>query len=99
MTFVGGAATFVGEGSLAVGRSFKTAVAFIGGAVMFVEVAVMFIGRGGSAVGRSFETAVAFVGRGSSAVGGRGEASGACADGACGGGACADGACADGTAF
>ena len=37
MTFVEGAATFVGEGSLAVGRSFETAVTFVG--------------RGGSAVG------------------------------------------------
>ena len=81
--FIGGAATFVSKGSLAVKRSFKTAIAFIGGAVIFIEVAVMFIGRGGSAVRRSFETAVAFIGRGSSAVGGRGEASRACADGAC----------------
>jgi hypothetical protein len=30
VTFVGGAVTFVGEGSLAVGRSFKTAVTFVG---------------------------------------------------------------------
>ena len=37
MTFVGRAVIFVGEGSLAVGRSFETAV--------------MFIGRGGSAIG------------------------------------------------
>ena len=99
MTFVGGAATFVGEGSLAVERSFKTAIAFIGGALMCIKVAVMSIGRGGLAVGRSFKTAMAFVGRGSSAVGGRGKVSGACADGACGGRACANKACADGTAF
>ena len=104
MTFVNRAVTFVGKRSLAVGRLFKTAVAFIGGAVMFIEVAVIFIGRGGLAVGRLFKTAIAFIGRGSSAVGGRSKASGVYMDGACGGKAytgraCTDGAYADGTAF
>ena len=96
MTFVGRAATFIGKGSLAIKKSFKTAIAFIGGAMMFIEIAMIFIGRGGLAVGRSFKTAIVFIGRGSSAVGNKGEASGACTDRACGGGACAGGACADG---
>jgi hypothetical protein len=46
ITFVEGAATFVGE-----------AVTFVEGAVTFVGGAVVFIGEGGSAVGGLFETA------------------------------------------
>ena len=49
MTFVGGAVTFVGEGSLAVGRSFETAVTFVG--------------RGGSAVGGRGEASKAYTDR------------------------------------
>ena len=83
MTFIEVAVTSIGKGSSAIGgRSFKTAVIFIGGAVVSIgkggsaigrsfETAVMFIGKGGSAVGRSFETAVTFIGKGSLAAGGR----------------------------
>ncbi len=64
MTFVEVAVTSIGKGSLAVkGRLFKTAVTFVGGAVVFV--------KGGSAVGRSFKMAVMFIGKGSLAAGGR----------------------------
>ena len=49
MTFVNKAMTFVGEGSLAVKRSFKTAI--------------MFIGRGGSAVGGRGEASKAYTDR------------------------------------
>jgi len=58
VTFVEGAATFIGEAVTFVER----AVAFIGGAVTFVRGAVTFIGKGGSAVGRSFKTARVRVG-------------------------------------
>ena len=47
MTFINRAVTFIGEGSLAVGRSFKTAVTFIG--------------RGGSAVGGRGEASRAYM--------------------------------------
>ena len=96
--------TFVGEGGSAVGRSFETAVTFVG--------------KGNSAVGeRSFETAATFVGKGSSAVGRSFEATGAelyCCWAGCGGlyelgcrGSLAlvreegeaSGACADGVAY
>ena len=56
----------------------------------FINKAVTFVGKGSLAVKRLFKTAVTFIGRGGSAVGGRGEASGACADGACAGGAGVD---------
>jgi hypothetical protein len=51
ITFVEGAATFIGE-----------AVTFVEGAMTFVGGAVVFIGEGGSAIGRSFETARVGVG-------------------------------------
>ena len=49
MTFISRAVTFVGEGSLAVGRLF--------------EIAVTFIGRGGSAVGGRGEASKAYTDR------------------------------------
>jgi len=58
VTFVEGAATFIGEAVTFVER----AVAFVGGAVTFIRGAVTFIGEGGSAVGRLFETARVRVG-------------------------------------
>ena len=105
--FVGGAVTFIGEGSSAVKKSFKTAVTFIGGAVIIVKGVIAFIGKGSSAIGRSFEATRAelyccWAGCGGlyklgcrrslALVKGEGEASGACAGGACAGRACVDGA-------
>jgi len=58
ITFVEGAATFIGEAVTFVER----AVAFIGGAITFVRGAVTFVGEGGSAVGRLFKTAGVGVG-------------------------------------
>jgi len=58
VTFVEGAATFIGEAVTFVER----AVAFIGGAMTFVRGAVTFVGKGGSAIGRSFKTARVGVG-------------------------------------
>ena len=58
MTFVEGAAAFVGEAVTFIER----AVAFIGGAVTFVRGAVTFVGKGGSAIGRLFKTARVRVG-------------------------------------
>ena len=49
MTFIKGAATFIGKGSLAVKRSFKTAVTFIG--------------RGGSAIGGRGKASKAYTDR------------------------------------
>jgi hypothetical protein len=106
--------TFVGEGSSAVGgRLFKTAVTFVGGAIIIVEGVVAFIGKGSSAVGRSFKATRAklyccWAGYGGlyelgcrrslALVKEEGKASGACAGGACADGACAGGACVDGAA-
>jgi len=58
ITFVEGAATFVGEAITFVER----AMAFVGGAVTFVRGAVTFIDKGGSAIGRSFKIAGVGVG-------------------------------------
>jgi len=58
ITFIEGAATFVGEAVTFVER----AVAFIGGAMTFIRGAVTFIGEGGLAVGRLFKTAGVGVG-------------------------------------
>ena len=68
----------------------------MGGAITFINGAVTFVGEGSLAVERSFKTAVTFVGRGGSAIGGRGEASGACTDRAYTGKASADGDCVNG---
>ena len=65
MTFVEGAAAFVGEAVTFVERAVAFvggAVMFVGGAVTFVRGAVTFVGEGGSAIGRSFKTAGVRVG-------------------------------------
>ena len=77
---VGGAVTFVGKGSSAVGgRSFKAVGA---------ELCYCWAGCGGL-----YELSCR---RSLALVKGEGEASGACAGGACADGACVGGACADG---
>ena len=56
VTFVKKAATFIGEGSLAIGRLFKTAMTFIGRGSLAVEGRGKASGActGGACIGRAF---------------------------------------------